>query len=374
MPTYTAPLLNHITTAALDWWMNKGTAFKEAIEEKPLLAAMEGKKKTFPGGKGNIIISVKGDYGNTAAPGTDDKLKGYELADTVTYYTPANLTQAVFPWKEHHLGIMLTHSELKTDGITVTDSGNMDDTSEHSNRDDTVLVGLLQDALEDVSEQYARGMNQLMWGNGAGDAKALAGMASLITEDPSQGIVAGINRANKTWWRNRAYTTAMGTAVGTTPALSAWGGAPITSATTNGGALITLLQKEYRQLTRFGGKPNTAFCGSDWLGALETELRANGNYSMQGFSGGKDVSVGQISYMGTDFIYDPTLDSAPISKPKRCYWYDNRDIYLVAMQDEWRHQHSPDRAPDKYVIYRAITSTGQLCARRLNSAVVIDIV
>jgi hypothetical protein len=44
------------------------------------------------------------------------------------------------------------------------------------------------------------------------------------------------------------------------------------------------------------------------------------------------------------------------------------------MQDEWRHQHSPERAPDKYVIYRSITSTGQLCARRLNGAVVMDIV
>jgi hypothetical protein len=38
MPTYTQPLLDHITTAALDWWMNKGTAFQEAIQEKPLLA------------------------------------------------------------------------------------------------------------------------------------------------------------------------------------------------------------------------------------------------------------------------------------------------------------------------------------------------
>jgi hypothetical protein len=371
MPTYTAPLLNHITTAALDWWMNKGTAFQEAIQEKPLLAAMESKKKTFPGGKGNIIISVKGDFGNTAAPGTADQVVGYELSDTVTYYTPANLTQAIFPWKEHHIGIMLTHSELKSDGITVTDSDSGAETSEHSGRDDTVLVGLLEDALQDVSEQYARGMNNLLWTNGTADPKALAGMAALITDAPGTGVVAGIDRATRTWWRNRAYTAAMGTAVGGTPALAAWGGGPITSATTNGGALITLLQNEYRQLTRYGGKPNTAFCGSSWLTALETELRANGNYSMQGYASGKDISVGTISYMGTDFEYDPTLDA--LGKAKRCYWFDSRDIYLVAMQDEWRHQHSPDRAPDKYVLYRSITSTGQLCARRLNSAAVIDI-
>jgi len=372
MPTFTTPLLEHVATAALDFWMNKGTAFQEAIQEKPLLAMMESKAKSFPGGKGDIVISVKGDYGNTAAPGTNDKLVGYQLDDQVQYYTPANLKQARFPWKEHHIGITLTHSELKVDGISVVDT-NGESTSEHSGRDVTVLVGLLDDALQDLSERYAQSLNLLLWSNGSTDPKALAGMAALVTDAPGTGIVAGLDRATYTWWRNRAYTAAMGTAVGTTPALGAWGGGPIASSATGGGVLIAKLQSEYRQLTRYGGKPNTALCGSDFLGALETELRSNGSYSMTGYSGGKDVSVGQISYMGTDFTYDPSLDSAPISKSKRCYWWDNRDIYLVKMQDEWRHQHSPARPPDKYLLYRGITSTGQLCARRLNSALVIDI-
>jgi hypothetical protein len=370
MPTYTAPLLSHITTAALDYWLNKGTAFQEAIQEKPLLAMMESKAKSFPGGKGNIIISVKGDYGNTAAPGTGDSLVGYQLDDQVLYYTPANLTQAIFPWKEHHIGLTLTHSELKSDGISVVDTDG-DETSEHSGRDDTVLVGLLDDALQDLSERYAISLNKLLWGNGTADPKALAGIAALVTDNPTTGVVANIDRALKPWWRNRAYTSAMGTAVTGTPALAAWGGAPIASSATGGGALITKLQNEYRQLSRFGGRPNTGLCGSSWLTALETELRANGNYSMQGFAQGKDISVGTISYMGTDFEYDPTLDD--LGYAKRAYWFDNRDIYLVKMQDEWRHQHSPARPPDKYLLYRGITSTGQLCARRLNSAVVLDI-
>jgi hypothetical protein len=370
MPTFTQPMLDHVTTAALDYWLNKGTAFQQAIQEKPLLAMMESKKKTFPGGKGSIILSVKGDYGNTAAPGTADKLVGYQTSDTVLYYETANLKQATFPWKEMHIGITMTHSELKADGISVVDT-NGESTSDHSERDVTVLVGLLDDALQDVSERYAASLNNLLWTDGTTDAKALAGMASMVTDAPGTGIVGGIDRALKPWWRNRAYTAAMATAVTGTPALAAWGGGPVTSAAANGGALITKLQSEYRQLTRYGGRPNTAFCGSDWLAALETELRANGNYSMQGFSGGKDISVGTISYMGTDFEYDPTLDL--LGKNKRCYWWDNRDIYLVAMQDEWRHQHSPARPPDKYVMYRGLTSTGQLCARRLNSAVVIDI-
>jgi hypothetical protein len=370
MPTYTAPLLNHIATAALDYWLNKGTAFQNYIQEKPLLGMFESKKKTFPGGKGNIIISVKGDYGNTAAPGTNDSFVGYQLSDTVNYYTPANLMQAVYPWKEMHIGITLTHSELKSDGISVVDT-NAESTSEHTGRDDTVLVGLLDDALQDLSERYANSLNTLLWNDGTADPKALAGMRSLITDNPTTGTVAGIDRSVKTWWRNRAYTAAMGTAVTGTPALAAWGGAPIASAATNGGVLCQTLQKEYRQLTRYGGRPNTGLCGTDWLSALETELRANGNYSMQGFAGGKDISIGTISYMGTDFEYDPTLDALGLNK--RCYWFDNRDVYLVAMQDEWRHQHNPARPANQYVLYRGITNTGQLCARRLNSALVVDI-
>ena len=261
MPTYTAPLLNHIATASLDWWLNKGTAFQEAIQEKPLLAAMESKKKTFPGGKGNIVVSVKGDFGNTAAPGTADQLVGYQLDDAVTYYTPANLTQAIFPWKEMHIGIMLTHSELKTDGITVTDSGDMDDTKEHSGRDDTVLVGLLAGRAARRFRAVRPRHEQSAVDERHGRSEGAGRHGSAHHRYARYGYRCGHRSRRRTWWRNRAYTAAMGTAVGTTPALAAWGGGAITPSATNGGALITLLQKEYRQLTRYGGKPNTAFCG-----------------------------------------------------------------------------------------------------------------
>jgi hypothetical protein len=86
-----------------------------------------------------------------------------------------------YPWREHHIGMTLTHTELKIDGISVTDEhGNGETMSNHSDRDVTVLVNLLEDKLEDFGEQYARTMNTLMWGDGTADAKALAGMLSII--------------------------------------------------------------------------------------------------------------------------------------------------------------------------------------------------
>jgi hypothetical protein len=107
-------LLNHHNGCAglVD---KQGDRFSEAIQEKPPLASMES-KKDFPSGKGNIIVSVKGDFGNTR-PRYCRSGAWLSADDAVTYYTPANLTQAIFPEgtpHRHH-----AHSpELKTDGIT----------------------------------------------------------------------------------------------------------------------------------------------------------------------------------------------------------------------------------------------------------------
>ena len=204
-----------------------------------------------------------------------------------------------YPWREHHLGLTLTHTELKMDGISVVDT-NGENTTEHSDRDETVLVNLFQDKLFELGEQYARGMNGLLWGDGTVDAKALAGMRFLISADPSVGIVGGLDQslAANAWWRNRARTTAFGIKVGGTPALGGHGGDSITSDPANGGALITMLQTEYRQLIRYGGKPTMALCGSDFIGAMEIEVRANGNYSMTGFSNSRDVAVGELIVHG----------------------------------------------------------------------------
>jgi hypothetical protein len=367
---FTAGEITNIANSSLDWFYQKGSMFENAIQEKPLLNFMEGRKKWFPGGKGDISIGVRFAFGDGS--GTNDTVKGYTHNDTLLFYTPANNMRAAFPWREHHIGLTLTHTELKIDGISVVDT-NGEKTSEHSRRELHVLIGLLESKLSDMAEQYARKMNTLMYGDGVADGKALAGLKLLVSEDPSIGVVGGINRATaaNAGWRNRARTVAFGAKVTGTPALGVHGGGAITSNVANGGALLSALQDEYRQATRYGGKPTKAFAGSAFLTAMETELRANGNYSMTGFSSGADVSVGSMRYMGTTFEYDPTLDDLSLSK--RCYWIDAKNIFLMAMEDEWPHQHSPARPPNQMVMYRSITNTGQMVATQLNSSIVLDI-
>jgi hypothetical protein len=368
---FTAGELTNIANAALDFYLDKGDVWRQTLQNRPLFDKMVAKKKYFSGGKGDISVAVSGAVG---AAGVNDSLKGYTHDDQVVFYTPSNIKRAAYPWREHHMGLTLTHTELKIDGISVVDPGsNGEKTSEHSRREMHVLVGLLEDKLFDLGENYARKMNLLLYGDGVADAKALAGLKLLISDTPSTGIVGGINRATagNEWWRNRAYTAAFGTLVTGTPALSAWGGGAITSNVANGGALLQVLQSERRLLTRYGGAPDTFLAGSAFIGAMETEIRANGNYSMTGFNKNQDGSMGSMQFAGTEVEYDPTLDDLGLSK--RAYWFDSKKIGLMVMEDEWMHRHTPARPPDKFILYRSITSTCQMVGKQFNSSLVIDI-
>lgn len=359
--------LANIANAALDYYLNKGTAFQQTLEARPLVKVMEAGKKNFPGGKGDISIAVQGVFG---AGGVDDSLVGYTHDDTVAFYTPANIERANYTWREQHIGLSVTHTELKIDGLSVDDGS---DVSSHSGRDMTALVNLWENKLFDFGERYARSLNTLLWGDGTSDAKAIAGMQSIITEDPSTGTVGGIDRsvtANR-WWMNRARTAAMATAITGDGTLAAYGGDEVTSSAANGGALLQVLQQEMLQLRRYGAMPNKFLCGSDFLAALQVEMRSNGYYTQSGFRGSQDGSMGTMLFDGTPVEYDPELDNLGLSK--RGYWWDTRDIFLMTMAGEWRKTHKPARPADQFVLKRSITSTGQLVAKRCNGALVIDI-
>jgi hypothetical protein len=352
---FTANEIANIANSALDFYFNKGGMFEQSLQDRPLLKLMEDRKKPFPGGKGNISLAVRGTYGDGTAAST---VQGYNTNDQVSFYTPATNLRVNFPWREHHIGLTLTHTELKVDGISVVDT-NGERTTEHSKREMTVLVNLLESKLFDLGEQYARGMNGLLWGDGTADPKALAGMQSIIVATPGAGTCGGLSRATNAWWNNRAIT-------------ATYGGGPIVGDVTDGGSVLSALQKEYLQLIRFGGKPTVALAGSDFIDEVTKERRANGFYSMTGFSGTQDMSVGDMTLPGgAKLQYDPTLDD--LGYAKRLYWFDPKVIILMAMEDEWRKDHTPARPANQFVMYRSITSTGQMIATQLNSSGVYDI-
>lgn len=349
---FTAQELDNITASALDFYLNKGSVFPQTIQKKPLLDLMERKAKNFSGGKENISLAVKGIYGNG---GTNDTLKGFTHDTAVNFYNPANTRRVNFPWKEMHIGITMTHTELKKDGLSVTETVTNNGTRSHSGREMHVLAGLLETKLEDFGEQYARSANTLMWGDGTSDALAMQGLRAFIVDDPTTGTCGGLSRASNSWWRNRQRV----------------GASAVTSSSAGGGALINVLQYEMRQLTRFGGDPDVFLAGSDFIDALEKEMRANGYYSQTGFAKGGELSVGELTFKQKKVMYDPTLDDLGLGK--RAYIFPSSDIFVMKMDGEWRRQHTPARPHDQFVMHRSVTNTGQMVAKRLNGSLVIAI-
>ena len=119
-------------------------------------------------------------------------------------------------------------------------------------------------------------------------------------------------------------------------------------------------------------EPTVALAGSDFIDQVTQERRANGFYSMTGFSGTQDMSVGDMTLPGgAKLQYDPTLDDLGFSK--RLYWFDPKAVILMAMEDEWRKDHTPARPANQFVMYRSITSTGQMITTQMNSSGVYDI-
>jgi hypothetical protein len=342
---FTAGELASIANAALDFHY-RGQPLPQSIQDKPLLAKLEGTRKTFPGGKGDITIPVKGKYQLEGAgtPPTGS-LRGYTHDDPVAYGNIAGIERVKYPWREVHTGWNVTFTELKIDGITVTDSAFGENTSKHSRRELTAITNIMQDKVESFGEISSRALNTMFWGDGTADPLGFIGLRYFITPTPAVGVTGGLDRATNTWWRNR-YAT--------------W---PI--ATTE---IPNVFHTEMRQLRRFGGNPRLALAGSGFLDALVKQLRDKGYYSDAGWSKptSTDIAIADIRYNDLTFQYDPSLDDLGGAYVNSCYVIDPKHLYIYAMEQEWGKDHAPARPHDVYALFKARTYTGQLVADQLN--------
>jgi hypothetical protein len=361
---YTAQELANINNSALDFYLEKGKLTAQNIQDKPMIAAFDASAGSFSGGKGEVSLGVKTGQGGGS-------LSGYSGDDQVTYYNPTPAKRAAYPWKEHFIGIGFTHSELKVGGITVTESDASQSTSNKEGREQHVLAEILDEKYSAFDEDYAVSWDTLLHGDGSSDTKALAGIRAFILADPSLGSTGGINRTANTWWRNRAATAAANSAGSGFNAIS--------SATTGGGVLLSFLQKERRQLKRYAqgaSVKHKCFAGSDFISAMEAEIRGNGNYSQTGFrdAASNDGSQGTedgVQFGSWKFVYDPTLDD--LSLEKRAYIIDMAAIKLLYMTGEKKKKSNPARPHDRFVMYQGVTTTAVMVAKRLRTSGVYDI-
>jgi len=353
----TAEQLGNVANSHLDHYL-KGQPLSVTIQDKPLLMALRKKKKTFPGGKGEIRGNVKGDYVTA--------FLGYSGSQRVAYGNPAKIKQFRYPWYELHAGIKVEHTELKEDGIHVVDTTTGASTSNMSGSDVHTITRVFTDKLEDMDEGMARSMNEMCWLDGTQDPLAFPGIQSIITLNPSSGVTGGIDRATNRWWRNRARVGTLAVESGKTAIESITG--PLITASAANQTLTKTMRSEIRQLRRYGNRDFLILCGSTFLEKLEVEVFEKGTYTDSGFinNGKNDIGMSKISARGLGtFEYDPTLDD--IGYSAYCYVIDTKNgVCMMPMVDEEMVRHTPARPHDQYVLYRGVTWTGALISKRLN--------
>jgi hypothetical protein len=343
MPLTVAEIEN-ATNAGIAYHFQRGNVKSSFLENKPLLKALKAKQKTFPGGVSVITRRVKFAYTTT--------IMGFEGDDIVSYANPTNIRTCNYPWKMIHAGISFTKDELLKNGITISDS--LDGTGDRSTaRAELIrLANVLEDKLDDLDEGWNRGFQNMYWQDGTQDSKVVPGVTSFVLDNPTSAVVVGgIDQNANPLWQNRA-------ALGIT---SYGGGTPANQ------IVVQKLQKEFRQLKRYGGMPNLILAGSDFMDWFEQELRAKGNFTLEGWAsrGRMDASVADLEFKGVDIEYDPFLDE--LNRQKYCYVLDTKTIYPMVIDGEDMQKHAPARPENRYVFYRAITWAGGLVCDQRNA-------
>lgn len=340
---FTAQELNNIANAVLDFHI-RGKVESQVIQDRPLYNDLHKNVKKFGGGKEYVTGRAKGTYTSS--------MQGYSHDDEQAYGNPANIKEWQAKWYEVGSGIAVTHTELKKAGVHVVDTESVVNGSSQSQASDQelyALTSLLEDKYEDLDEGSKRSFAEMLWRDGTQDAKALPGILSFILDAPTTGVTFGIDRAANSWWRNRASVS-------------------IDSSTASNQNLVNTLQKEFRQLRRYAAPKHKFYAGSDFMDAFEKELRSKGNYTLEGWANQKmiDASVADIAFKGIMIQYEPLLDD--LGRSKYGYVLDMNAIKLMPMENEDWKLHQPARPAEKYVLYRALTWTGALCANRLNTS------
>lgn len=340
MPLTPAQIENALNTS-LEYYV-RGQPRSQVLQDRPLLNALEKKKKTFAGGNDYISVPVKGVYTTTG--------QGFRGNDTVTYGNPTNTKRVKFRWFERHWGVTFDATELKQNGIHIVDSLTGENTSNSSESELIRLVNILEDKMEDMNEGSARDMETMLHLDGSQGAEDVPGLQALVLDDPTAAgsTIGGLDTVVNAWFRNRFRVDNTGA-----------GGAD-TAINTATESIVDVVTTEMRQLRRYGGKPSIVLAGSDMLDKIIKELRSQGNYTDKGWSAkdSTDISVADVHFGRVPFVYDPMLDD--IGRAKFMYALDLDRLRLRPMEGEDMTTHNPARPHNQYVFHRAKTWTGGL--------------
>ena len=162
--SFTSAELTQLGYVALDHYL-RNKPIDEIARERPLLAKLMSKKKSFPGGKQFITEQVRFQY--------DSNFQWYFGDDTVTYNRKDTVRQTQFPWAGAHDGFSLNEDLLLANGITVTDNAGP---STNSGAEMLQLTNLFEENIETLRLGFEEMLDYDIHLDGTQDAKSIAGI------------------------------------------------------------------------------------------------------------------------------------------------------------------------------------------------------
>ena len=253
----------------------KNKPIDQVATERPLLKALMAKKKTWGGGKENIVEQIRTGYGNNFEWFGDTSLND---SSDVSYNTRDTVRQAYYPWNSAHDGFKFSEDYLLGNGILIGDSQSPRNSSAAGL---VQLTNVFNESMEVLRLGFEKILDQSLHLDGTVAVgattsiatKAINGLDFLVPFDSRSGTVGGINRATagNEYWRNN-FDTGSG--------LNTFG---TTSPTGYAGAdLLTPMHTMWRACQKNGGSPNFILAGTDFIKSYEIAADAKeSRYAVQ---------------------------------------------------------------------------------------------
>lgn len=342
--------LLQISKTVLDFNERKAPTDQVNVK-RPLLAALDGKKKPFDSSRQFIEENLHTNNGGN--------LQWLYGSAVVTYNARDTVQKAQFAWRTAHDGFTLHEDFLAAHGVIVDDSGK----TKSSGSEREVIVNLLEEQLDSLEKGKDELFHKALWLDGTQSVDAPAGVDALISTTPTVGIVGGIDRSvvGNTFWRNNVQTGIVPSSV--TP------------------ALIPAMDAHWRNCSRFGKSPTHIFASAAFIDAYKLEMAVrqpqflmNANPETK-----RDVGATGIFYNGIELIWVPDFDAnfglaAPLVPwAKRCYFLNLDSIKLRPMKGHDWITRTPPRPSNQYVFNIAKVWRGAVTANQLNNMSVLSI-
>jgi hypothetical protein len=332
--------------ASLDYYL-KNTPVDQIATERPLLKKLLEKKKPFPGGKQFIVEQLRTNYGSN--------FQWYNCDKEVTYNKRNTLAHANFPWRSFHDGFEVCEDEMVQNGIILTDEKRKNPPTA-SEGEKVQLVNLFNEKMEVLGLGLEQKLDLALHQDGTASPEALVGLDGLISVNPTTGVIGGIDRATKPWWRNHIALN-------------------LTKSN-----LLSTMEKVWRACIRNGGKPDFIIVGQDFLDAYAAAVREFAHIEvMAGRTMAIEGGISEMTFKGIPLVWDPAfddLDAMDCPSPawsKRCYMLNMNHLRLRTIDGHWMLPRTPSRDKKTYVHSFAITGKSALTVNRMNAHALITI-